>query len=77
MEKRETNLYRLRLSRGYMQKQLADVTGINRATISKLESGMRDINRTEAYTVYLMAQALGCSMEGLLELEREEEKNGR
>lgn len=76
MEKRETNLYRLRKSSGYTQKQLADISGIDQATISKLESGVRDINRTEAYTVYLMAQALGCSMEGLLELEREEEKNG-
>lgn len=74
MEERRTNLYRLRKACGYTQKQLADISGIDQTTISRMESGVRDINKTEVYTVYLMAQALGCPIEDLLEFERDDEE---
>ena len=40
------------------QKQVADAAGIPLRTYEALEQGMRDINKTQAFTVYRLATAL-------------------
>lgn len=63
------------------QQQLADMASamasnpkykIARRSLQDYELGARDINKCAAITVYYLAQALGCKMEDLLELEGSE-----
>lgn len=64
-----------RKKKGLSQAELARITGISLRTIQSYESGVRDINKASAQTVYLLAQALGTSIENLLHSERIGEKN--
>lgn len=63
-----SNLKNIRKERGYSQKQLADLSGVNVRMIQFYEQGARDINIAQADTVYKLAQALECNMEELLEV---------
>ena len=58
----------IRESKGLSQRQLADISGVNVQMIQHYEQGVRDINKAQAGTLYKLAQALGCSMEDLIEL---------
>lgn len=58
----------------FTQQQLArmassDKYKVARRSIQDYELGRRDINKCAAITLYRIAQALGCKMEDLLELE--------
>lgn len=64
-----SNLKNIRKERGYNQKQLAELSGVNVRMIQFYEQGARDINIAQADTVYKLAQALECNMEELLELK--------
>lgn len=64
-----TNLKEKRQAAGMSQRQLATASGVGVRIIQSYEQSIRSINRAEAYTVYLLAKALGCSMEELLEQE--------
>jgi len=63
-----SNLKNIRTQRGYSQKQLAELSGVNVRMIQFYEQGARDINIAQADTVYKLAQALECNMEELLEV---------
>jgi transcriptional regulator with XRE-family HTH domain len=63
-----SNLKNIRKERGYSQKQLAELSGVNVRMIQFYEQGARDINIAQADTVYKLAQALECNMEELLEV---------
>ena len=65
--KPETNLKLLRHQSGLTQKQLADLTGIPLRTIQQYEQRRKNINKTQAEYLILLARALNCDAEALLE----------
>ena len=75
MEKKETTLKRVRLSKGFTQKGLSEATGISLRTIQHWEQGSKDFNQAAAMTVYAVSQALGVDMLDLLDIPEPEEKD--
>lgn len=65
------NLQRIRKEKGLTQKELADASSVKIGTIKKYESGEKDINQAAGMILYHLAKVLGCSMEDLLEIEKE------
>lgn len=63
-----TNLKRIREATGLSQAKLAEVSGVNKRMIQYYEQGVKDINAAAALTLYRLAQALGCTVEDLLEI---------
>lgn len=64
-----TNLKRIREATGLSQAKLAEVSGVNKRMIQYYEQGVKDINAAAALTLYRLAQALGCTVEDLLEIK--------
>ena len=64
----ETNLKRYRKIAELSQKQLSDLSGVPVRQIQLFEQRQRDINKTQAATLWRMGKALGCTMEELLEI---------
>lgn len=62
-----TKLKEKRTEKGYSQKQLSNMTGISTGTIREYEQQRRNIDHAQAKNVALLADALDCSMEELLE----------
>ncbi len=58
-----------RIERGYSQQQLSNITGINVWTIRQYEQGRRDIDLAQANILAVLADALDCTMEELMEKE--------
>lgn len=67
IHKRETNLKRIRMSRGLSQKALAELTSIPIRTIQQYEQKQKNINNAQANYVFALAQALSCSPKDILE----------
>lgn len=63
-----TNLKRIREQAGLSQNELARSSGVSPRMIPKYETGEKDINKAQAYTVYLLAKELKVTVEDLLEL---------
>ena len=63
-----TNLRYLRNNTGMSQSELADCSGVPLRQIQLFEQRQRDINKTEAFTLYKLSRALHCDMVDLLEL---------
>lgn len=61
------NIKKIRTERGYSQSKLSELSGVNLRMIQHYEQGVKDINSTQAITVYNLAQALNCNIEDLLE----------
>ena len=74
MAKKETTLKRVRASKGFTQRGLAEATGISLRTIQHWEQGSCDLNQAAAITVYGVAQVLGVEMSELLDIPDPEEK---
>ncbi len=64
----ETNLKRLRQYAGLSQSDLAGLSKVPVRQIQLFEQRQRDINHTKAVTVLMLARALGCRCEDLLEV---------
>jgi len=62
----ETNLSKIRKKRNISQKELAIDAKVNIRTLQAYESGIRDINKASAETVYRLAEKLNCRMESIL-----------
>lgn len=62
-----SKLKKARLEAGLSQSQLAKISDLKLRTIQSLESGARDINKTQAGNVYKLSKFLNCTMEELLE----------
>lgn len=69
-------MYKLKFKReeaGMSQSQLADKSGVPVRLIhayeAENESGHRDINKAEALRIFRLAQAIGCPIEDILEIE--------
>lgn len=63
----ETKLKRIRTTKGYSQKHLAELSGVSLRSIQMYEQRNKDINRAQSESLYHLAKALGCTMEDLLE----------
>lgn len=63
----ETRLKRIRSASGRSQSELAKASGVGLRSIQLYEQRKKDINHAEARHLKSLAQALGCSMEDLLE----------
>lgn len=66
-EPEPTRLAQLRTQLGYSQAQLAARSGVGLQSIQFYEQRRKDINKAQANHLLALAQALGCSMEALLE----------
>jgi transcriptional regulator with XRE-family HTH domain len=66
-----SNLKQYRESAGLSQSKLSEISGVNLRMVQKYENGERDINNTQALTLYKLAQALNCTIENLLEIKKE------
>ena len=62
-----TRLHHYRAEAGLTQHGLAAASGVSLRSIQQYEQRKKDINRAQARSVWLLSQALGCSMEDLLE----------
>ena len=61
-----------RLNAGDSQAGLAKRSGVNLRMIQFYEQGYKELNKASAITIWRLANALGCKMEDLLDLEGEE-----
>ena len=66
-EKKQSNLARIRRYKGYTQALLAEKTGMSLRTLQQYENFARDINRASVCTVLVLAKALDCSIEDIIE----------
>lgn len=62
------NLKRIREAAGLSQGKLAEKSGVNVRTLQYYEQGAKDINACGGLRLYMLAQALDCTVEELLEL---------
>ena len=62
-----SKLAKIRQDAGLSQSQLAEKAGVNRPMIQFYEQGVKDINKAQAQTIKKLANALGCSMEDLID----------
>lgn len=62
-----TNLKKIRLDKNISQSKLAELSGVNVRLIQDYEQGHKPINNAMVWTVYLLAKALGCTVEELLD----------
>ncbi len=62
-----TNLQKIRKARGLSQKELSNRANVAIRSIQMYEQKQKDINKTQAQTLYRIARVLGCNIEDLLE----------
>ena len=63
----ESNLKRIRESRGLSQSELAEQSGIKVRNIQMYEQRVNNIDKAQAQTLYKLSRVLGCNIEDLLE----------
>ena len=63
----DSNLKRIRESRGLSQSELAEQSGVNLRNIQMYEQRGNDIDKAQARTLYKLSRVLGCEIEDLLE----------
>jgi DNA-binding transcriptional regulator YiaG len=63
----ETNLKRIRKSRGLSQNELSNLSGVGLRSIQLYEQRRKDINKAQVETLYNLAKILCCNIENLLE----------
>lgn len=62
-----TKMQVIRKERGFSQAHLAELTGIKKRQLEKLDNGENSINRAAAETVLKIADALGVDPRDLME----------
>ena len=60
-----------RTQRKLSQSQLAKASGVSLRMLQKYEQGDRDLNKAQAETVYKLAQALDCTIEELIDIQKD------
>ena len=63
----ESNLKRIRESRGLSQTELAEQSGVNLRNIQMYEQRGNNIDKAQAQILYKLSRTLGCQVEDLLE----------
>ena len=64
----DTNLKRIRISRGYSQRELAELSGIPVRTIQQYEQRQKNINKASVMYLRNISKVLYCEIEDLIEL---------
>jgi transcriptional regulator with XRE-family HTH domain len=64
-------LKKIRAQQKLSQSQLAKASGVSLRMLQKYEQGDRDIKKAQAETVYKLAQALGCTIEELIDIQKD------
>lgn len=65
--KPETNLKSLRQKAGFSQRELAELSGVPVRTIQQYEQRQKNINKAQAEYLVMLAHALCCGVEDLME----------
>lgn len=65
--KPETNLKSLRQKAGFSQRELAELSGVPVRTIQQYEQRQKNINKAQAEYLVMLAQAMCCGVEDLME----------
>ncbi|WP_243417112.1 helix-turn-helix domain-containing protein [Pseudoflavonifractor phocaeensis] len=65
--KPETNLKSLRQKAGFSQRELAELSGVPVRTIQQYEQRQKNINKAQTEYLVMLAQALCCGVEDLME----------
>ena len=63
----ETNLKRMRIQAGLSQRELAEASGVPLRTIQQYEQRQKNINKAQVEYLLMLAQALCCKVEELVE----------
>lgn len=63
----QTNLKRMRLRAGFSQRELADLSDVPVRTIQQYEQRQKNINKAQVEYLLMLAQALCCRVEDLVE----------
>ena len=63
----QTNLKKMRLRAGFSQSELADISGVPVRTIQQYEQRQKNINKAQVKYLLMLAQALCCRVEDLIE----------
>ena len=63
----QTNLKRMRQKAGFSQSELADMSGVPVRTIQQYEQRQKNINKAQVEYLLMLAQALCCRVEDLVE----------
>lgn len=66
-DKPRTKLWNIRKNAGMTRRQLSDISGVSFDTICGYESRGRDIKGAKYITLYLLASALNCKIEDIIE----------
>jgi transcriptional regulator with XRE-family HTH domain len=66
-----TNLKRIRGEKNISQSKLSEISGVNIRLIQDYEQEHKQINNAKAISVYRLAEALGCTVGDILELNEE------
>lgn len=64
-------LQEIRKANELSQSQLAEISSVNVRLIQDYEQGHKNINHAKAITLYSLSKALKCTIEDLLEIEKE------
>lgn len=65
----KSKLKRIRVSRGFTQQELSDLSGINIKSIAVYEQIPEKMNKASLESAANLADCLGCTIEDLLEKE--------
>ena len=63
----QTNLKKMRQMAGFSQSELAEVSGVPVRTIQQYEQRQKNINKAQVEYLFMLAQALCCKIEDLVE----------
>ena len=63
----ETNLKSIRQNAGFSQRELSEISGVPIRTIQQYEQRQKNINKAQAESLILLARALCCNVEDLIE----------
>ena len=62
-----SKLAEIRRVQGLSQNDLIRLSGVSRSSLTKYESGEKNINKATGETLFKLAKVLNCKMEDLLE----------
>ena len=62
-------LKEMRISKGYSQKEFAEIVGINFRSYQNYEQGVRSIDKTDLATLLRICITLGCPIKDIIENE--------
>lgn len=62
-------LKEMRISKGYSQKEFAEIVGINFRSYQNYEQGVRSIDNTDLATLLRICITLGCPINDIIENE--------